>query len=118
VTADQPDRNYPAAAPRGIAFAAMSGMGPLRRKAGPNGVVTIRLRPTVLRDAWVARVTWIAPGERRKVTKAVEAPTMFATGLLVNRLERQLRKRWAAEAAARQRRWYRRRRSAGRVNSG
>jgi hypothetical protein len=89
----------------------MSGMGPLRRKASPNGVIVTRLRPTVLRDAWIARVTWIAPGERRKVTRTVEAPTMVGTRQLANRLERRLREQWAAEAAARaraQRRWYRR----------
>jgi hypothetical protein len=79
----------------------MPGVGALRRRAGTEGVVSIRLRPGVLLGGWTVRVISIAPGERRKVVHSAQATTMATAQRIALRIERRLRKEWAAEAAAR-----------------
>jgi len=60
----------------------------------------VRYLPGVISSGWTVRVTSTAPGTRRQVTQSVRAWSLRAAMRLAGRMESDLRRAWAEQAAA------------------
>jgi len=60
----------------------------------------VRFLPGVISSGWTVRVTSSAPGTRRRVTQSVRAWSLRAALRVADRMESDLRRAWAEQAAA------------------
>jgi hypothetical protein len=66
----------------------------------PKGRISVRVLPGVFTSAWTVRITSIAPGTRRPVTRSVRAWSLESALRTSGRIENDLRRGWAEQAAA------------------